>query len=82
MIVAARPTNRLMRAPQMKSVHTLRPSSSVPKMKSRLGPASSGFFTVLVTSRPLLDASHGAANASPMKTIRITSPTMPWKLDR
>ena len=61
--VAARPTSRLMRAPQMNCVSTLRPRWSVPSGPNFDGLAHAGLAVVLTACRPAESARSGAASA-------------------
>ena len=80
--VAASPTSRLMRAPQITWVSTLRPRWSVPSGKSPLGCAHAGFWVVLTPCSPAESASSGAAIAMRITSASSTSPTMPGRLRR
>ena len=59
MTVAARPTSRLIREPQMNWVITSRPSSSVPSGPNSDGLAKVGLSVVLMARRPASSASSG-----------------------
>ena len=62
-IVAASPTTRLIRDPQMNCVITSRPSPSVPSGPNSEGLAQVGLPVELIALRPASSASSGAASA-------------------
>src|SRR4051794_22179665 len=81
MAVASSPTSSEIRAPQISSVRTERPLSSVPSGKE----ADGGTRTppvAFVTCNPSLLASNGANSATRMNTVRMPSPRTPARLLR
>ena len=81
-IVAASPTTRLIRDPQMNCVITSRPSPSVPSGPNSEGLAQVGLPVELIALRPALSASSGAASAIATTATSSTRPTIPGRWPR
>src|SRR3954447_21285713 len=79
--VASSPTSSETRAPQMSSVSTDRPLSSVPSGNCADGDSSTS-PVAFVTCRPSASASSGAASATRTNAVRMHSPRTPARFAR
>ena len=82
MSVAASPTRRLVRDPQMNCVSESRPRLSVPSGANSDGLAKAGFCVVLIALRPASSARSGAAIAIATAATRMARPIIPGVLRR